>query len=131
MSTSTTKKVYVVDGSRFSTLGECAAEFTRVLGLTMPWDGNLDAFNDFLRGGFGTPDEGFILTWRRSDISRQRLGYGETLHWLEERVHHCHPSNVAHFQEQITIARRQDGETLFDTLVATVRDHEDIELRLE
>jgi hypothetical protein len=131
MDTSTTKKVYVVDGSRFSTLAECSAEFTRVLGLTMPWNGNLDAFNDFLRGGFGTPDEGFVLTWQHSDISRQRLGYGETLHWLEERVHDCHPSNVTRFQERIVAARRQAGETLFDTLVAIVRDHEDIELRLE
>ena len=131
MGTSTTKKVYAVDGARFSTLAECAAEFTRVLGLTMPWDGNLDAFNDFLRGGFGTPDEGFVLVWQHSDLSRQRLGYGETLPWLEERIHHCHPSNVAHFQERIAAARRQEGETLFDTLVATVRDHQDIELRLE
>ncbi len=131
MDTSTTKKVYVVDGSRFTTLAETATEFTRVLGLTMPWDGNLDAFNDFLRGGFGTPDEGFILTWQHSDISRRRLGYRETLHWLEERVRYCHPSNVAHFQERIAAARRQEGETLFDTLVAIVRDHEDIELRLE
>ena len=131
MSTSTTRKVYVVDGSRFSTLAECAAEFTRVLGLTMPWNGNLDAFNDFLSGGFGTPDEGFILVWQHSDLSRQRLGYGETLHWLEEQVHRCHPSNVAHIQERIAAARRREGETLFDTLVAIVRDHEDIELRLE
>jgi RNAse (barnase) inhibitor barstar len=84
MSPSTIKKVYAVDGSRFSTLDECAAEFTRALGLTMPWNGNLDAFNDFLRGGFGTPDEGFILIWQHSDLSRQRLGYGETLRWLEE-----------------------------------------------
>jgi hypothetical protein len=131
MDTSTTKKVYTVDGSRFSTLTECAAEFTRVLGLTMPWNGNLDGFNDFLCGGFGTPDEGFILAWQHSNISRQRLGYGETLHWLEEGVRHCHPSNVAHFQERIAAARRQEGETLFDTLLAIVRDHEDIELRLE
>jgi hypothetical protein len=131
MNTSTTKKVYTVDGSRFSTLAECAAEFTRVLGLTVPWNGNLDAFNDFLRGGFGTPDEGFVLIWRLSDLSKQRLGYGETLRWLEARVHHCHPSNVAHFQERIAVARRQEGETLFDTLVAIVCDHKDIELRLE
>ena len=55
----------------------------------------------------------------------------ETIQWLEERVHNCHPSNVAQFQERIAAARRQEGETLFDTLVAIVRDHEDIELRLE
>ena len=131
MDTSTTKKVYVVDGSQFTTLAEAAAEFTRVLGITPPWNGNLDAFNDFLRGGFGTPAEGFILTWQHSEISRQRLGYNETLNWLEERVQVCHPSNVAHFHERIAAARRQEGETLFDTLVAIVRDHEDIELKLE
>src|SRR3954465_11766726 len=113
MSTSPSREVYIVEGSRFSPLAECAAEFTRVLGLTLPWNGNLDAFNDFLRGGFGTPDEGFVLRWQHSDISRQQLGYGETLHWLEERVHNCHPSNVAHLQERIAAARRQEGETLF------------------
>jgi hypothetical protein len=131
MTPSITKKEYVVDGSRFTTLAETASEFTRVLGLAMPWNGNLDAFNDFLRGGFGTPDDGFILIWRHSDLSRQRLGYGETLHWLEERVQHSHASNVAHFQERIVAARRQEGETLFDTLVSIIRDHADIELRLE
>ena len=128
---STPRKVYLVDGGRFSTLAETAAEFTRVLGLTMPWNGNLDAFNDFLRGGFGTPDEGFVLIWRHSDISRERLGYSETLRWLEERVQHCHPSNVASVQERIASARRNEGETLFDTLVEIIRDHDDIELRLE
>jgi hypothetical protein len=131
MSTSTTKKVYAVDGSRFSTLAECAVEFTRVLGLTMPWNGHLDAFNDFLNGGFGTPDEGFVLIWQHSDLSRQRLGYAETLHWLEEKVHRCHPSNVASVQEEIAVVRRQESETLFDMLVQIIRDHEAIELRLE
>ena len=120
-----------MDGSQFSTLSECADEFTRVLGLTMPWGGHLDAFNDFLNGGFGTPDEGFVLVWLSSGLSRQRLGYSETLRWLEERVHHCPPSNVAHFQQRIIAAQRQEGETLFDSLVEIIRHHEDIELRLE
>jgi hypothetical protein len=125
------KKVYVLDGSRFATLTEAAAEFKRVLGLAAPWNGNLDAFNDFLHGGFGTPEEGFVLTWRHSELSRQRLGYVETLKWLEDRVQHCHPSNVASFRERIASARRGEGETLFDMLVEIIRDHEDIELRLE
>src|SRR5258708_33663722 len=67
------KKEYVVEGARFDTFDDAAAEFTRVLGLTMPWHGNLDAFNDFLRGGFGTPDERLVLVWRGSAISRERL----------------------------------------------------------
>jgi len=131
MTISSAKKVYVVDGSRFSTLPEAAVEFTQALGLVEPWNGNLDAFNDFLRGGYGTPDDGFVLIWKHTDLSRERLGYGETLRWLEERVHRCHPSNVAHIQQRIAAAQRNEGETLFDTLVDIIRGHEDIELRLE
>src|ERR1700679_2893122 len=133
MANSNSKSVCVVDGSQFSTLVEAAAEFTRALGLTTPWNGNLDAFNDFLRGGFGTPHQGqgFVLVWLHSEVSRQRLGYGETLRWLEENVQYCHPSNIAEIQSRIVGARRYEGETLFDTLVSIIRDHEDVELRLE
>jgi hypothetical protein len=129
--TNSPKKIYIVDGRKFTTLAAAATEFTRVLELTVPWNGNLDAFNDFLNGGFGTPDEGFILIWRNSDVSRQQLGHGETLRWLEGRVHKCHPSNVPRLQAQIAAAQQQAGETLFDMLVEIVRDHENIKLRLE
>ena len=129
MTTSTTKKIFVVDGSRFSTLAEAAEEFTQVLGFTMPWNGNFDDFSDLLF--WHTIDDGFILIWRHSDISRQRLGYGETLLWLEERVQHCRACSVAHWQKQIDAARRQEGDTVFDTIVYFIRNHADIELRLE
>jgi hypothetical protein len=44
----------------------------------------VDAFNDILRGGFGTPDEGFVVVWENSDQSRQVLGYQATLDLLRE-----------------------------------------------
>lgn len=125
------KRTYEVDGDRFSTLSECALEFTKALSLTIPWEGNLDAFDDILHGGFGTPDEGFILVWRNSGLSQQRLGYRETVPWLEEQVRSSHPSNMEHFQKLIASAQNQEGETLFDRLVAIIRGHDDIELRLE
>jgi RNAse (barnase) inhibitor barstar len=125
------KRIYVIDGSVFRTLEESAAEFTRVLGLTSPWNGNLDAFNDFLRGGFGTPDEGFVLIWRNSGLSKDRLGYVETSRWLEEDLKTCHPANVPSLHARLTGARRHEGGTLFDTLVEIIRDHDNIELRLE
>ncbi len=125
------KTEYVIDGAAFSTLSEAATEFTAALGLLSPWHGNLDAFNDILHGGFGTPDEGSTLIWRHSAISRQRLGYGETIKWLEERIQHCHPDNIPHFQHRLEEARRGEGMTLFDTLVEIIRDHADIQLRLE
>ena len=103
------KRIYVIDGSVFRTLEESAAEFTRVLGLTSPWNGNLDAFNDFLRGGFGTPDEGFVLIWRNSGSSKDRLGYVETSRWLEEDLKTCHPANVRSLHARLTGARRHEG----------------------
>lgn len=114
---------YVVDGSLFGTLEEFAAHFSkRVLG-EYEWNGNLDALNDVLRGGFGTPDDGFILVWKNSDLSRQRLGYGETAVVLERRLTTCHPSNRAQIAAELASARRGVGPTVFDWVVDIMNDH--------
>jgi RNAse (barnase) inhibitor barstar len=128
-----TKRVYEIDGSKSSTLEEFADHFTEQLNLQTNWHGNLDAFNDILRGGFGTPDDGFVLIWKNSEVSRDRLGYPQTINWLEDRVLKCHPSNVEHFRERIALAKQREGATLFDTLVEiiTLPEHSDVELRLE
>ena len=125
------KKEFIVDGEKFSTLAEAAIVFSSSLGFVIPWNGGLDAFNDFLHGGLGTPDEGFVLIWRRSDLSRERLGFKETLCWLEKGLKRGHPSNVQYFKDRIAAAKQNEGETLFDTLVEIIRGHKDIELRLE
>ena len=49
------------------------------------WGHNLDAFNDILRGGFGTPEEGFTLRWKNHSISKARLGY-PAFDWLIEII---------------------------------------------
>jgi RNAse (barnase) inhibitor barstar len=127
------KKVYEIDGSNSSNLDEFAANFTDKLNLEIDWRGNLDAFNDILHGGFGTPDEGFILVWKNSELSRHSLGYPETIKWLEERIQNCHPSNVEHFKQRLELAQQNKGKTIFDTLIEIISsdDHKDIELRLE
>jgi RNAse (barnase) inhibitor barstar len=70
---------YEIDGNDFSTVDEFFDEISRVLILGARWGRNLDAFNDILRGGFGTPEDGFTLRWRNHAVSQQRLGYGETV----------------------------------------------------
>jgi RNAse (barnase) inhibitor barstar len=65
--------VLVIDGARFSSFEGFAREFSRLL-RDHTWRGNLDAFNDILRGGFGTPDGGWVLRWVNSDLSRTALG---------------------------------------------------------
>ena len=87
------------------------------------WRGNLDAFNDILRGGFGTPEGGFVIRWENSILSRERLGYAETAKWLEERIENCHPSNVPHFQQRLAEIKQSRGETLFDTIVEIIQIH--------
>ena len=70
---------YEIDGSRFSTLEEFFEEISEVLIPGVSWGHNLDAFNEILRGGFGTPEEDFRLVWKNSHLSRERLGYPETM----------------------------------------------------
>ena len=55
-----TKRIYEIVGAAFFTLEEFYEEVDRKI-ITAPWGHNLDAFNDILRGGFGTPVEGFVL----------------------------------------------------------------------
>ncbi|MGH9418758.1 MAG: barstar family protein, partial [Thermoanaerobaculia bacterium] len=66
------KSVFEIDGGRINNLEDFVVEIRSALHI--PWNGNLDAFNDYLRGGMGTPDGGFVLRWANSDRSRVNLG---------------------------------------------------------
>ena len=118
------KPKYEIDGSRFSTLEGFYEEITRVL-ITpgQPWGHNLDAFNDILRGGFGTPEGGFILRWVNSELSRQRLAYPETVRQLERRLRRCHPTGVSHVRQQLEAAKCGEGPTVFDWLIEIIATH--------
>ncbi|MDQ3009294.1 MAG: barstar family protein [Acidobacteriota bacterium] len=117
------KKMYEIDGSHFSTLEGFYDEISRVLIPEEYWGCNLDAFNDILRGGFGTPEEGFILQWKNSTISRQQLGYPETIRQLTLRLEHCHPSNKLYVQSDLEQAKKEQGATVFDWLVEIIQVH--------
>lgn len=116
-------KTYHIDGERFSTLEEFYEEVSRVLIPGAGWGHNLDAFNDILRGGFGTPDEGFVLVWEHAEISKARLGYAETIRQLERRLERCHPLNRDSVKAQLEHAKKDKGPTVFDWLVEIIRVH--------
>ena len=116
-------KTYSIDGERFSTLEEFYEEVTRVLIPNAQWGRNLDAFNDILRGGFGTPDDGFILIWKNSEVSRKRLGYLETVRQLERRLQRCHPTARRDIKAQLRNAQNSTGATVLDWLVEIIRVH--------
>jgi RNAse (barnase) inhibitor barstar len=116
--------VYEIDGTGFSTLEEFFAEFGRVvIPQSGPVSDNLDAFDDVLSGGFGTPDEGFTLRWKNHAVSRQRLGYPETVRQLELRFARCHPTNRARVPLDLKEAQAHRGPTVFEWLTEIIRDH--------
>ena len=114
--------VLVIDGTDFSDFDGFAREFSRLL-CNYTWQGNLDAFNDLLRGRFGTPAHGWVLKWLNSESSRAALGYAETIRRLERLRLSCHPSNRSSLEARISSARRGKGPTLFDEIVEIIRDH--------
>jgi hypothetical protein len=87
------------------------------------WNGSLDAFNDILRGGCGTPDGGFELRWLNSTRSRQALGWPATIRWLEDTIARAHSSNIPRLAAELEAARRGEGTTLFDWIVEIVEAH--------
>lgn len=117
------RKIYTIDGENFSTLEGFYGEFSRVVLPGVEWGRNLDALNDVLRGGFGTPDGGFVLEWKHSDVSRERLGYDETVRQLKKRLARCHPSNRPLVKRELDAARRHEGPTVFDWVVGIIRLH--------
>jgi RNAse (barnase) inhibitor barstar len=117
------KAVYEIDGDDFTTLEEFYDVISRVLIPGADWGRNLNAFNDILRGGFGTPEDGFLLRWANSALSRERLGYPETVRQLQRRLARCHPSNRQSVGEDLEQARRGIGPTVFDWLVEIIQVH--------
>ena len=117
------KPVIELDGTQFGTLEEFAEHFSRVALDDYSWKGQLDAFNDILRGGFGTPEGGFVLRWLNSSLSRQRLGYPETVRQLQHRLSKCHPSNRSRVAAELAAAQLEVGPTVFDWLVEVIEAH--------
>jgi RNAse (barnase) inhibitor barstar len=114
---------YVLDGTKITSLESFYDQVSSTLIPDAFWGRNLDAFNDILRGGFGTPEDGLVLRWTDSDASRANLGYSETTRQLEKRLESCHPTNRDSVRAKLERARRREGPTVFDWLVDIIRDH--------
>jgi hypothetical protein len=124
------RRVYEIDGLRFSTLAEFFDEIGRVMLPGVDWGKSLDAFADVLSGGFGTPEEGYIIRWANSHISRQRLGYAETVRELQFWLAHCHPTGREAILKRLDDARRHQGATVFDWLVEIIEREGGVDLEL-
>lgn len=115
-----------IDGAKFSTLEEFYNEIDRLLTKNLTWrtGHNMDAFHDLLRGGFGVHEygEGVDFVWVNSDKSRQDLGYEATALFWDRIKEKCHPTNRDKMAEKAMLARKCQGETLFDIIAAQILD---------
>lgn len=114
--------VVTIDGAAFDDFEGFAREFSRCLD-DWQWNGNLDALNDILRGGFGTPDGPWVLRWLNSEISARALGHPAMAKRLEDLLPRVHPTNRHKFKRRLATARRSEGPTLFDEIVEIIREH--------
>mgnify|MGYP001627107324 CR=1 FL=1 len=117
------KPAIYIDGEHFSTLDEFFRHFQEQALDGACWGSNLDSFHDVLRGGFGTPEDGFLLIWKNHLLSRSHLGYAETQRVLRRRLTTCHPANEERVQAELALAQQHQGETVFDWLVEIIRIH--------
>ncbi|HEX5053929.1 MAG TPA: hypothetical protein VFZ65_19275 [Planctomycetota bacterium] len=117
------KPIVEIDGGSLRTLEDFAAAFRRAALVDCEWHGSLDAFDDILRGGFGTPEGGFVLRWINSDASRKHLGYLETVRQLQRRLQTCDSSNRHRVEQELRAATAGTGPTVFDWLVEIIEDH--------
>jgi RNAse (barnase) inhibitor barstar len=117
-----TKKTIAVDGECFKSLDAFFVHFQNQA-LHGRWGNNLDAFNDVLSGGFGTPDVGFVILWKNHQLSKSLLGYPETSRVLRARLQTCHSSNIDNVKRNLARADANEGSTVFDWLVEIIKDH--------
>jgi hypothetical protein len=111
-----------VQGAAFDDFEGFVLEFSQHLD-DFEWHGSLDAFNDILRGGCGTPGGGFEIQWVNSARSRLALGWPATIRWLEDTLKRCHHTNIPRLTQQLERARREEGTTLFDWIIEIIQVH--------
>ena len=125
-----TRPTYRIEGATFETLEGFYDEVERQMLGGQPFGRNLDAFNDILRGQFGPLPDAFGLVWADAAVSRERLGYAETVRQLRLRLQRCHPSDRGAVREELAAAERGEGPTVFDWLLEIICHHPNVEFRL-
>ena len=91
------------------------------------WNGNLDAFNDYL----SWPEEQeYEIELLHSAICERNLGHAAQAEWLREHLGTCHPSNRADLQSRLAQAEAGGGQTLFDVIKEILAENSQVRLLL-
>ncbi|UKB81371.1 ribonuclease inhibitor [Chryseobacterium sp. MEBOG07] len=133
-SNNNTRKMIVINGGHFSSLGGFYEEISNVLMKDTDWKvGTLDGFDDILYGGFGVIDgkEEIEIVWKESQKSKEDLGFDTTREFYENKIRQGKPFNIELIQQKLDELTEGKGQTLFDILIEIIESHTNITLRLE
>jgi hypothetical protein len=113
--------VFEIDGGNFDDFEGFIREFNRVFvsHIGDKWNGNLDAFNDYLYW----PTTPYAIRWRKSWKSRADLGYEATIVWYLRKILESNPPSKSTWWDQLEAARKHEGPTLFDWLIELIADN--------
>lgn len=122
------RRVIVIDGNKFSNLEEFYELMDRLFttGESTNLGHNMDAFNDYLGGGFGVHGAGEPITvkWINYGRSREALGYDETAKYYQDKI------EKNRFSDNYVLKRRREqalehkGRTLLDMITGIIREDE-------
>ena len=93
-------------------------ECERGFNMNCRWGRNLDALADILRGGFFHEDDNFVLIWKNSNISKQRLDHKCRVKQLKEMMKKADPGYYQDITKRIIAAENEEGPTTFDNFVS-------------
>ncbi|THV56941.1 ribonuclease inhibitor [Chryseobacterium candidae] len=133
-SNNNTRKMIVIHGGHFSSLGVFYEEASRVLMKDLDWKvGTLDGFDDILYGGFGVFEnkEEIEIIWKESQKSKEDLGFKATREFYENKIRQGKPFNIELIQQKLDELMKGEGLTLFEILIEIIKSHTNIILRLE
>ena len=118
-----TQRTFEIDGNNFNDFAGFIVEFNRcfVCYVGGHWQGNIDAFNDYL----SWTDERCTIRWLNSSKSSIDLGHESMATWLRKNLETCHPSNVKSGRERLENAMTGRGPTLFEWIVDIIRENGD------
>jgi len=122
-------KRFSIDGREVKSFDEFVAATNAGLieSVGGKWNGNLDAFNDYL----SWPEEQeYELELVDATGLAQRLGHVAQAVWLRAHLQTCHPSNVGEMESRLALAEAGQGQTLFDVVKEIIADNPHVHLVL-
>ena len=127
------KAHYVVDGKTFETLEGFFDEMNRQLAVSTESAKTLEEFEKMLQKEFNDASKGMVFVWKNHHLSKESLGFGETMRFLEKKLKVCHHSEVLVVRKELAQTKKGNGILLFDAIIELLEHYRQkgLELRLE